>query len=282
MPTDLLRLVNNYLQITIGCDTADQKEILVALLSEIDFEGFEENENELHAFIPEIKFDESKLAEICSSYSAPYSKTIVPFTNWNLDWEKNFEPVTINKFCGIRAGFHKPMTGVQHEIIITPKMSFGTGHHATTWLMINTMEKIDFLGKTVLDFGTGTGILAILAEKLQANLITAVDNDPLCITNAEENIAANECQKIILELGDQVPVVSNGFDIIVANVNRNVILEQLPFFKQQLTSTGVLIVGGLLNKDFENVEIATQNNNLCITSKYLKDNWLCLEIHKKL
>jgi len=274
--------MDNYLQITIGCDTADQKEILVALLSEIDFEGFEENAKELHAFIPEIKFDEFQLAEICSSYSVPYAKTIVPFANWNSEWEKNFEPVRINAFCAVRAGFHQPIPGVQHEIIITPKMSFGTGHHATTWLMIKTMEKIDFIGKTVLDFGTGTGILAILAEKLQANHITAVDNDPLCINNAEENIAANGCQKIILALGDQVPVISNGYDIILANVNRNVILEQLPFFKQQLTSTGVLIVGGLLNEDFKGVEIATQNNNLSITSKCLKDNWLCLEIHKKL
>jgi ribosomal protein L11 methyltransferase len=274
--------MNNYIQITVSCDSPDQQEILVALLSANDFEGFEENEMDLLAFIPEIKFDEILLTEICSTLSLPYSKAIVPFTNWNKEWEKNFEPVTIREFCGIRAAFHQPIPQVKHEIIITPKMSFGTGHHATTWLMINAMEKLDFKSRSVLDFGAGTGILGILAEKMGAVHVLAIDNDPLCINNAEENIAANECQKVILALADQIPVTSQGFDIILANVNRNVILEQLPFFKQQLTSAGVLIVGGLLNQDLDILELETENNNLSIGLKYLRDNWLCLEMHNKL
>jgi len=270
--------MENYIQIAINFIGIDQCEILIAVLSEYGFEGFEENQNQLLAFIPEKKFNESDLEITLSNISLSYSKKIIPQTNWNEEWEKNFEPITINDFCGVRASFHQPIKNVLHEIIITPKMSFGTGHHATTYLMIDAMKNIDFENKTVLDFGTGTGILAILAEKLGAKKIIAVDNDGWCITNANENIITNDCKKISIEEKDTIPFRENGFDIILANINKNIIITQLPFFKQQLTLKGVLLLSGLLNEDYKEMELQSKINDLSITQKYLKSNWICLEL----
>src|SRR5205085_7037613 len=138
------------------------------------------------------------------------------------EWEKNFERVIIDDFVAIRAPFHKPIQKVTHEIVITPKMSFGTGHHATTFMMIQQMQDVDFKNKKVLDFGTGTGILAILAEKLGATKITAIDNDEWSISNANENIKTNNCRNIQLLLSDS-PMLSQKFDVILANINKSVI-----------------------------------------------------------
>jgi ribosomal protein L11 methyltransferase len=270
-------IMENYIQLSIDSDPS-QQEILIALLSENGFEGFEENQTQLLAFITEKKFNAINVDEILSGISLSYSKKIVEQKNWNEEWEKNFEPVVVNSFCGIRASFHQPIKNVEHEIIITPKMSFGTGHHATTYLMIEAMKNIDLKNKTVLDFGTGTGILAILSEKLGAKKIIAVDNDPWCIENSSENILANNCTKIILEERETIPFIEGGFDIILANINRNIILEQLLFFKQQLTPKSVLLVSGLLVEDFEEIEKQSLNYSLCIVSKSLKNNWICLKL----
>jgi ribosomal protein L11 methyltransferase len=184
----------------------------------------------------------------------------------------------VDDFCGIRASFHQTIKNVEHEIIITPKMSFGTGHHATTYLMIKAMKNIDLKNKTILDFGTGTGILAILCEKMSAKKILAVDHDPLCIENSNENILVNNCTKIIVEEKGTIPFTGHGFDVILANINRNIILEQLPFFKQQLTPRGVLVVSGLLVEDLYEMEKQSLNYSLHIVSKSLKNNWICLKL----
>jgi ribosomal protein L11 methyltransferase len=274
--------MESYIQIAINFTDEQQCEILIAVLSEYGFEGFEEDQNQLLAFIPEKKFNEKDVEAILSNMSLSYSKKNIPKKNWNEEWEKNFEPITINDFCGVRACFHQPIKNVLYEIIITPKMSFGTGHHATTYLMIDAMKNINFKNKIVLDFGTGTGILAILAEKLGAKKIIAIDNDEWSIDNAIENMIANNCKAISIEQKDTIPFAENGFDIILANINRNIILEQLPFFKQQLTSKGVLLVSGLLNEDYKEMELQTTINNLSITRKYLKSNWICLELYLNL
>jgi ribosomal protein L11 methyltransferase len=269
--------MENYIQLSIDSDPS-QQEILIALLAEKGFEGFEENQDQLLAFIPEKEFNAINVDEIFSGIFLSYSKKIIEQKNWNEEWEKNFEPVIVDDFCGIRASFHQPIKNVEHEIIITPKMSFGTGHHATTYLMIEAMKNIDFNNKTVLDFGTGTGILAILSEKLGAKKILAVDKDPWCIENSNENILTNNCTKIIVEEKGIIPFTEHGFDIILANINRNIILEQLPFFKQQLTSKSVLLVSGLLAEDFDEMEKQSLNYSLDIVSKSLKNNWICLKL----
>ncbi|HLY68080.1 MAG TPA: 50S ribosomal protein L11 methyltransferase [Puia sp.] len=269
--------MENYVQLSIDSDTYQQG-ILIALLAENGFEGFEENQKQLHAFIPERKFDANFVYKILSDMQLSYSTKTIEQKNWNEEWEKNFEPIMVDHFCGIRASFHQPIKNVDHEIIITPKMSFGTGHHPTTYLMIEAMKNIDFNNKTVLDFGTGTGILAILSEKIGAKKILAVDNDPWCIENSNENITANGCTRIVVEEKETVPDIQQGFDVILANINRNTILDQLPFLKQQLAAKGVLLVSGLLTEDLAAVQNILLNYNLDIISKSLKINWICLKL----
>ena len=167
---------NNYLQLQVNDIHAEQAEILIAQLSEVGFSGFEETADSLSAFINEAAFVEPVVAAIFESLKLEYAKTIIAETNWNESWEKNFDPVIVGDFAAVRAHFHAAIETVQHEIVITPKMSFGTGHHATTFMMMQRMKEVNFKNKTIFDFGTGTGILAILAEKLGAAKILAIDN----------------------------------------------------------------------------------------------------------
>jgi ribosomal protein L11 methyltransferase len=208
--------MGNYIRIEIETSSAEQMEILIAELSEINFEAFEENENFLSAFIKENEFIEEQLNNILLSKNICYTKSIIEETNWNAKWESEFEPIIVDHFVAVRAAFHKPIEGVRHEIIITPKMSFGTGHHATTYLMLQQMENIDFSNKTVLDFGTGTGILAILAKKLGAGKVLAIDYDEWSINNAKENFTANNCTDIVLVQEDNLDGLET-FDVILAN-----------------------------------------------------------------
>jgi ribosomal protein L11 methyltransferase len=168
---------------------------------------------------------------------------------------------------------------VQHEIIITPKMSFGTGHHATTYLMIQNMQRFDFNGKNVLDFGTGTGVLAILAERLGAGTVTAIDNDEWSITNAEENIALNHCSNIALSQADSLQM-STEFDIILANINKHVLIANMGGIKQHLTLDGVVIMSGLLAGDRPDIEKCAVNNGLTVMDCVLKGDWMCILLKK--
>jgi ribosomal protein L11 methyltransferase len=269
--------VNNYIQITLTTNTAPQKELIIALLSNAGYEGFEEEGNILKAFIKENEFNENILQQIVKQQGLQYTSAIIKETNWNAVWEANFEPVVVNSYCAVRAHFHAPVKNIQHQIIITPKMSFGTGHHATTYMMIAAMQQIDFLNKKVFDFGTGTGILAILAEKEKAANIIAIDNDSWSIENTKENIGSNNCHKIELLLYDKIPATK--FDIILANINRHVILKNLVALKQQLLNGGVLLISGLLHTDEEIILHEAKKAKLLYHSKMEKNSWLCLRFH---
>jgi ribosomal protein L11 methyltransferase len=238
----------NFIQIQIRNLSSQQSEILVAQLSEIGFDGFEEGENFLNAYIEDKKLDKDELQKIISSHQLSFKKKIIEQKNWNEEWEKNFEPVIVEDFVAVRAEFHQPIRNVQHEIIITPKMSFGTGHHATTYMMMQAMRNLNFKNKAVLDFGTGTGILAILAEKLGASSIIAIDNDEWSINNAKENIEKNQCKNIQLFLSN-APNSSRKFDIILANINKNVIITHFTFLSRILNKNGRLLVSGILHED---------------------------------
>jgi ribosomal protein L11 methyltransferase len=269
--------MGNYIQITIPLEDISLSEILIAQLSELHYDGFEEGENFLSAFIHEENFSIADLDNIVYGNGLAYTKSVIPSKNWNEEWEKNFEPITVDDFCGIRASFHPPFIRLQHEIIITPKMSFGTGHHATTFLMIKAMSEIEFRNKTVLDFGTGTGILAILSEKIGATKVVAIDNDEWSIRNADENIKENHCKKIILEEGAS-PEGTGIFDIILANINKNIILQHLASFKQHLAKDGVLLLSGLLDTDYNEIVEEARNHNFRIFLKKERDNWICIMI----
>ena len=271
----------NYLQFDFATQSTEQSEQLVALLNEQGFEGFEEDENNLIAFIPENKFDDTEFAKVIEMFSSlSYIQSLVENVNWNKKWEDNFEPVLVNNFVVIRAAFHQSIPSAQHEIIITPKMSFGTGHHATTFLMIQQMRELDFTRKSVLDFGTGTGILAILAEKLGAAKILAIDNDEWSITNASENIRQNDCSKIIIAQYDSVPI-EEKFDIILANINLAVIISNLKRIVMASHSGTIVLISGFLKENRTEIIAAIEQNGFNHLSTHQKGDWITILAEKK-
>lgn len=265
----------NYLEITVEVTGQELSEILIAQLSEVGFDGFEESDTTLKAFIPQNDFNEKELTDILTSQNLTFSSAVIPQQNWNALWESNFEPVIIDEFCEIRADFHEPSRATEHEIIITPKMSFGTGHHATTFMMVQQMKSIDFEGKSVADFGTGTGILAILAEKLGSRKVLAIDYDEWCIENSKENIERNICKRIELQKADHF-IGANKFDIILANINKNVILNNLNGLVFGLNPGGHLLVSGILKSDEDDITIAASERNLLKLRTVERKNWLCI------
>jgi ribosomal protein L11 methyltransferase len=269
----------NYWQYSFRPLEQEQREIFVARLSMIGFEGFEEAGDTLHAFIPENDLNEDALQEILGA-GIESSRKLIPPTNWNAEWEKDFEPVIVHDFASIRAHFHKPIPGVQHEVIITPKMSFGTGHHATTFMMIEFMREIDLRNKTVLDFGTGTGVLAILAEKLGAEKIIAIDNDDWSIENSKENIGVNGCRNIELLKADTLDL-GREFDVILANINKNVLLGNMTSIRQHLKNGGVVIMSGLLTGDRKDIETAAVKEMLKVEEQKDRQNWIALLLSGK-
>jgi len=246
-----------YTEITIQVTDIANREILLAQLSELGFTGFEEEKDRIKAFIPSVDFNEVEMKVVTDNLKVNYSKSIIKEQNWNQLWESNFEPVVVDDFVGIRAEFHLPITGVEHEIVITPKMSFGTGHHATTFMMIQLMREIDFKGRSVYDFGTGTGILAILAEKLGATRVVAVDNDDWCIENSAENIERNHCRAIKLVKVDGAQN-EEKFSIILANINKNIILDNLSFLANSINKQGKILLSGLLKEDENDILLAVK------------------------
>jgi ribosomal protein L11 methyltransferase len=266
--------MSDYCELSITANTSMQ-EILVAELAGIGYDGFEESEEVLKAYIGSDDFKQSDLDILLSKYDVKYSKSIINKQNWNALWESNFEPVQVDDFVGIRAGFHPSFTDTTHEIVITPKMSFGTGHHATTYMVMKLMQELDFTGKTVFDFGTGTGILAILAEKLGAKRVVAVDNDDWCIENASENISINLCNSIGIH---KVNNMSNDtcYDIILANINRNIILDNIDALRQSMAGGGQLLLSGLLKAD--EIDIINACNLLGLTHKKTleRNGWIAL------
>ncbi len=240
---------NNFYQFDFELPNQDESDKLIAMLAEQGFDGFVEEEDVLVAFIPELKFNQEAFEKVLEKFSiVSYTKSDIENINWNKKWESEFEPVFVDQFVAIRAHFHEPVKEVQHEIVITPKMSFGTGHHATTYLVMKHMESIDFKGKDVFDFGTGTGILAILAEKLGAETVFAIDNDEWSITNAEENIQQNNCSHIIVALMETVPK-GKTYDVILANINLNVITAHLPAIAAIARTGATAVFSGFLKDD---------------------------------
>jgi ribosomal protein L11 methyltransferase len=268
--------MNNHVEIKIKNITGEKSEILIAELNELGFDGFEEGENLLVAFIEEEKFDEDELKQVTSTYHLSYEKNIIQQKNWNEEWEKNFAPVILDDFVAIRADFHQPIKTVQHEIIITPKMSFGTGHHATTHLMIQQMREMDFKNRTVFDFGTGTGILAILSEKLGAKNIVAIDNDEWSINNAKENIQRNSCKNIQLQLSN-APPGEKKFDVVLANINKNIILEYLKGLKNLMLENAQLLVCGLLIEDEHDVIDESIKQGLKLVNTISRGKWISIK-----
>lgn len=263
-----------YTQIIFSNISEEIKNIIIASL-ENTAEGFEETDDALKAIFLTGQYNENNIDEIASAYHVSYEKENIASQNWNELWESNFSPVIVDEFVGIRASFHEPLKNVEHEIVITPKMSFGTGHHATTHLMIQQMQQTDFSSKSVFDFGTGTGVLAILASKLGAAEIVANDIDEWSIVNAQENFERNGTTHIRLLQSDSGQL-DEKFDLILANINRNVLIDNMAALSQQLRPDGRLILSGILEEDEEAIRDVAQDNQLIFDEKTARNKWICM------
>jgi ribosomal protein L11 methyltransferase len=249
-------------------------DLLTGLLTLSGFEGFQSDDDGLDAYIrADAQVLEDVISDIRRQGFEAVSLTPVEDRNWNEVWETSFQPVVIPGKVSVRANFHAPVDDTGIPIVITPKMSFGTGHHATTVLMMEELFERDLVGKSVLDFGTGTGILAILAEKLGAARILAIDNDDWSIANTTENTAGNGCTQIQARLAETTPT-DETFDFVLANINRNVILDHAGLLPQILSPGGCLILSGLLTEDLEEIRKAFSNAPLREISHAVRNKWL--------
>ncbi|MFN5334367.1 MAG: 50S ribosomal protein L11 methyltransferase, partial [Bacteroidota bacterium] len=267
--------MQNTVVLTFHGVDAGQSEIIIALLESAGFDAFEERENQLIACIPESNYDEVVLHEILKSFSFEYQKEVSAPRNWNAEWEQQYQPVVIEDFAAIRADFHAPLSDVQYEIIITPKMSFGTGHHATTKLMMLTMKNMDFKEKTVFDFGTGTGVLAILASMLGASEIDAMDIDDWVVDNAKENLEKNKTDNVTACIGN-VPLLDKQYDIILANINRHILLDNMSSMRSVLKPGGYILMSGFYEEDIPVLIFAANEAGLKKMHYDLLNNWTCL------
>lgn len=265
-----------YIQLRLQEPDGVQREILMAGLAEEGFESFEEEPAALVAYIQQDNYTDAVAQAVAEMHNGQAEIKEIEQQNWNAEWEAGFEPVRVDGFCTIRAGFHEPDTNVQHEVIITPKMSFGTGHHATTRLMIQQMRDVDFAGKDVLDFGTGTGVLAILAKKLGAADILAIDNDEWSYENTLENIETNDVAGIEVKQGSLEVAGARKFDIILANINRHILLQYMQPMRDALKSGGVLLMSGILDQDEQIILSEAKKAGFNNMTVFAEDKWLCI------
>lgn len=262
--------------------TEPGSDILIALLADIGFESFTQNETGLDAYIQGEFDNESSIKELSfEDFSFSFTRTEIPKTNWNEEWEKNFNPVYVDDLVCIRAHFHPASDKVKHDIVITPKMSFGTGHHDTTWLVSKTMFSLNFKNANVLDMGCGTGILAILAKQLGATTILGIDIDDWSIENSIENAAINNTSDIEFKKGDAALLPpTETFDIILANINKNVLKKDLPTYFTALKKEGSLLLSGFFTADVDELTQLAQSIGFTFIESYHKNEWAVIKLKK--
>jgi len=272
--------MDNYLSYKIN----NTDEILLALLTQFDFESFEENEDHFLGYInaefvtEEIKND---IHDTITNYeNTTYQVSEIEPQNWNALWEASFQPVVVNSFCQVRADFHPALPDINYDIVINPKMAFGTGHHATTYMMIDQMSAIDFEGKSVFDFGCGTGILAILAAKMGSQDVDAVDIEIESFQNTIENAAINNTPWIKSVHGILEDMDPKIYDIILANINRNILTRYAPALSKITATNGVLLLSGILNEDQSLVIDAFAEVGFTQVKTQQRDGWKCIRMIK--
>jgi len=266
----------DYIELTLQID-ADFVEILMAELAELGFESFVETDEGLEAYVQEEIFNDLAVKQMLENYASrtaiSYQFKKIARQNWNEEWEKNFQPIQIGEQIYVRADFHEPKPDFPYEIIITPKMSFGTGHHETTSMVMEHQLGIEHTNKKVLDVGTGTGILAVLASKLGATTISAFDIDEWSVENTIENIKLNDVSNVIVRLGTIEDEPKDIYDIVLANINRNILISQIPAYVTFLMPGGELIVSGFYEKDIADIETIAESVGLKKVAQLSKNNW---------
>ena len=255
-------------------------EILIAELGEKPFESFIETDNGFSAYIQKELWTEDILNDIYLLSSPEFTISFIveqiEQVNWNEEWEKNFEPIDVDGKCHVRAPFH-PKTNAKFDIIIEPKMSFGTGHHETTHMMIQHLLEIDITNKKTLDMGCGTSILAILAEMKGAKPIDAIDIDNWCYLNSIENTQRNNCQEITVYEGDANLLKDKNYDVIIANINRNILLNDMQQYVDSLKKDGILLLSGFYNEDIPFIDASCTEKGLTFVKKFERNNWVSLK-----
>jgi len=255
-------------------------EILMAELGETAFESFEETENGLSAYVQKQFWDENILNDIqilnSEEFKINYTVEEIEQVNWNEEWEKNFEPIEVDDTCRIRAPFHE-YKEVTYDIVIEPKMSFGTGHHETTFMMTQHLLETELEGKKTLDMGCGTAILAILAEMKGAQPIDAIDIDNWCYLNSIENAERNNCKHITVEEGDAALLEGRKYDIIIANINRNILLNDMQQYVDCLNENATLLLSGFYEEDIPFIDASCTEKGLKLVKKHQKNNWVALK-----
>lgn len=268
--------------ISITFHTSD--EIVQAFISQLSFESFEEQETAILGFLPVAQYDdefEQTVKTLAQTYGITFEKKVVKGQNWNSIWESNFEPISVGDFCYIRAEFHLADNSKIHEIIINPKMAFGTGHHETTFMMIEQMRSLDFNGRRVFDYGCGTGILAILAEKMGAKYVLGVEIEKDAVVNTQENMVINQTEHIVIREGDIKQAKSDKFDVILANINRNVLLESASDLIHLLNEDGVVLLSGILRQDADLIVSKFRGVGLLFNAKVARGEWICLKLSRE-
>jgi len=269
-----------YTRLQVQCEQ-DFRDILIAELAEIGFDTFQETDEGFEAYVEGEKFNQKELDEINERYTQlttfTFSFDKIEKRNWNEEWEKSYEPIIVDDQCLIRAEFHNIQKKYPYEIIITPKMSFGTGHHQTTYLMIRAQMGIDHRSKRVMDAGCGTAILSIMASKLGAAQVEAFDIDEWSVINGKENLEINKCPNINLQQGKITEVKLSGqFDIILANINKNVLLDEMKIYSKYLRPGGQLLLSGFYTQDIPDLLAAASKYHLTEIRRDEKENWASL------
>lgn len=257
-------------------------ELLIAELGSAGFESFEENDQGVKAYIPTDEFRDDILEYIhvlhSDEFSISYTSQEIKQVNWNKEWEKNFHPIVVGDKCSIRAPFHaKPDT--RYDIVIEPKMSFGTGHHATTHLMIEFLLKEELQGKEVLDMGCGTGVLGILAEMRGAKSVTAIDIDNWCYLNSQENAQRNACSRMEIIEGGAELLSGRKFDVIIANINRNILLQDMEAYSKSLRAKGELFLSGFYEADIPVIQKVCEQNDLRYIEHRKQEEWVAVKFY---
>lgn len=260
-----------------------RRDELIAFLAETDIEAYQETDAGFDAYAPATADADIRaaLGTWQTQYPHTYTTENLPYRNWNEEWEANFTPVIVDDFAAIRASFHPPQPGVEHELLIEPRMAFGTGHHATTFMVLQLMREIDWAGRRVFDYGCGTGVLAILASRLGADPVIAVDIEHESYLNTLDNAAANGVENLQVFEGrlEAVPA-GEPYDIILANINRNVILDSLPSLYQQLHQDGQLLISGILVQDRQPLFEALQETGFSVSRERERDGWLAVVVER--
>jgi len=277
----------NYFEINFFIDPFEEyiSDVLISELGEIGFDSFVSTETGLVAYALETAFDEAKLKDLLSDFpfeaSIDYKVTQIESKNWNEEWEKHyFEPIVIGNECVIHSSFHKNVPKAKYDIVIDPKMAFGTGHHETTSLVIGRLLQMDLQNKSLLDMGCGTAVLAILAAMRGAKDIVAIDIDTWCTENSIENIEMNNIHGIDVQLGGAELLAGLHFDIILANINRNILLADMEQYAACLSSGGELYMSGFYVQDIPLIEAEANRNGLILIDYHEKNNWVAVKTVK--